>query len=77
VEIEQEIARLQVSATANFDELVTQPLLVEHFSGPDLYHDLILTVDNPRRQALSFEVHYLGLAPLVIDEVTIFAIKTR
>jgi hypothetical protein len=36
-----------------------------------LYHDFVLLVDNPRRQALSFEVDYLGTAPLVIDEVTI------
>jgi hypothetical protein len=75
VETGQEIARLQVNATANLDELATQPILTEHFSRPDLYHDLILTIDNPRRQALSFEVHYLGLVPLAIDEVTITTIK--
>lgn len=67
----QEIARLQVNATANFDELITQPILPEHFSQPNLYHDMVLTINNPRRQALSFDLHYLAVAPLVIDTVTI------
>ncbi len=71
VETDQELARLQVNATANFDELVTQPVRLEHFSKPNLYHHFVLTIDNPRRQALSFEVHYAGVAPLVIDEVRI------
>jgi hypothetical protein len=68
---DQEIARLQVNATANFDELVTQPLRVAHFSKSDVYHDFVLSLNNPRRQALSFDVHYLGLAALAIDQVTI------
>jgi len=51
--------------------LFTQPIRADHFSEPDLYHDFVLVVDNPRRQALSFEVDYLGVAALVIDEVTI------
>jgi hypothetical protein len=71
VEARQEVAQLQVSATANFDNLVTQPLRTEHFQRPDLYHDFVLTIDNPRRQALSFDLYYLGLAALVIDQVTI------
>jgi hypothetical protein len=36
-----------------------------------MYHDFVLTVTNPRRQALSFDVHYLGVAPLAIESVTI------
>ncbi|MFQ5612686.1 MAG: hypothetical protein ACE5H9_11200 [Anaerolineae bacterium] len=75
VETGQTIALLQVNATANFDELVTQPLRAGHFARPDLYHDFVLTVDNPRRQALSFDVHYLGLAPLVIDQITITEVE--
>jgi hypothetical protein len=71
VDAPQEVARLRVAATANFDELLTQPLRVEHFSRADLYHDMVLTVTNPRRQALSFEVDYLGVAPLAIDRVSI------
>lgn len=71
VEIGQELAQLQVNATANFDELVTQPLRTEHFQRPDLYHDFVLTIDNPRRQALSFDLYYLGLAALALDQVTI------
>jgi hypothetical protein len=71
VETEQELARLQVNATANFETLVSQPLRLEHFARPDLYHEFVLTVNNPRRQALSFEVLYTGLAPLVIDEIRI------
>jgi hypothetical protein len=51
--------------------LFTQPIRADHFSEPDRYHDFVLVVDNPRRQALSFEVDYLGVAALVIDEVTI------
>jgi hypothetical protein len=68
---DQDIARLQVAATANYDELITQPLRLEHFSKPNLYHDFVLTITSPRRQALSFEVYYLGVAPLLIDSVTI------
>jgi uncharacterized membrane protein YccF (DUF307 family) len=71
VETDQEIARLQVNATANFEPLVSQPIKIDHFTRPDFYHELVLTVTNPRRQALSFEVDYLGVAPLVIDEVRI------
>lgn len=71
VEPEQEIARLQVNATANLEELATQPILGKHFSRPNLYHDMVLTIANPRRQALSFEVHYLGVTPLVIDGITV------
>ncbi len=65
------MARLRVSATANFDELISQPLLANNFSEPDLYHLFVLTVTNPRRQALSFEVDYTGQAALVIDEVIV------
>jgi hypothetical protein len=71
VDPQQMVARLQVNATANYDELVTQPILAEHFSRPGLYHDMVVTFQNPRRQALSFEVHYLGTAPLYIDTVTV------
>lgn len=67
----QELARLEVAATANFDQLIAQPLRAEHFSRPGVYHDFVLTVANPRRQALSFEVYYLGVAPLLVDRVTI------
>lgn len=71
VETGQELARLQVNATANFEELLTQPLHPEHFARPNVYHDFVLTITNPRRQALSFDVYYTGLAVLVIDEVRI------
>ncbi|NJN99074.1 MAG: hypothetical protein HC875_35765 [Anaerolineales bacterium] len=71
VQTGQDIARLQVAATTNYDELLTQPLRREHFSRPNVYHDFVLTVTNPRRQALSFEVYYLGVAPLLIDRVTV------
>ncbi|MEM7342854.1 MAG: hypothetical protein AAF485_01300 [Chloroflexota bacterium] len=71
LDTDQALARLQVNATANFEELVTQTLEPKHFSKPDLYHHFVLPVDNPRRQALSFDVHYLGVAPLVIDGVLI------
>ncbi len=71
VDSAQELARLQVNATANFDELLTQPVRAADFSAANLYHDLVLTVTNPRRQALSFEVVYLGVAPLVIDRVAV------
>jgi hypothetical protein len=67
----QELARLEVAATANYDRLITQALRAEHFSKPNVYHDFVLTVTNPRRQALSFEVYYLGVAPLLVDQVTI------
>ncbi len=76
VETDQDLARLQVTATANFDELITQPLRLEHFSKSNLYHDFVLTVNNPRRQALSFEVYYLGVAPLLIDQVTITEVES-
>ncbi len=72
---DQPLARLRVAATDNFDELMTQPLQPEHFSKPGVYHHFVLTVDNPRRQALSFEVDYTGLAPLLIDGVTIKKIE--
>ncbi len=75
VETDQEIARLQVAATASFDELITQPLRLEHFAQSNLYHDFVLTLTNPRRQALSFEVYYLGIAPLLIDQVTITEVR--
>ncbi|MBE7553408.1 MAG: hypothetical protein HS126_20245 [Anaerolineales bacterium] len=68
---DQDLARLEVAATANFDRLITQALRAEHFSKPNIYHDFVLTVANPRRQALSFEVYYLGVAPLSVDRVTI------
>jgi hypothetical protein len=71
VKPEQEVARLGVFATANFDPLLVQPLLGSHFAEPGLYHLFVLTVDNPRRQALSFEVYYNGLAALMIDEVVV------
>jgi hypothetical protein len=71
VATDQDLARLEVAATANYDQLITQSLRVEHFTKPDIYHDFVLTVTNPRRQALSFEVYYLGVAPLLIDRVTI------
>jgi hypothetical protein len=67
---EQPLARLRVSDATETD-LFVQSLRLEHFSEPGLYHDFVLVVDNPRRQALSFEVDYLGTAPLVVDEVTI------
>jgi hypothetical protein len=68
---EQELARLQVMATANYEPLIIQPLRSEHFAKTDLYHDFVLTVTNPRRQALSFEVNYLGVAALLIDQVRV------
>lgn len=68
---EVEVARLQVNATANLEPLRTQPVQAKHFSRVDLYHDLVLPITNPRRQALSFEIHYLGVAPLAIDSITI------
>jgi hypothetical protein len=68
---QEEVARLQVSATTNFEPLLSQPLRAENFSQPNQYHDMVLTVANPRRQALSFEVYYPGLAPLTIERVTI------
>ena len=71
VETDQALARLQVNAASNFETLIVQPIHSEHFARPDIYHDFVLTVSNPRRQALSFEVHYTGVAPLVIDKVTI------
>ncbi len=72
-----ELARLQVAATTNFEPLLLQPLRSEHFAQPNLYHDFVLTVTNPRRQALSFEVYYLGLAPLLIDQVTISQVQKK
>lgn len=67
----QDLARLEVTATANFDQLIAQPLRAEHFAKLNVYHDFVLTIANPRRQALSFEVYYLGVSPLLIDRVTI------
>jgi hypothetical protein len=66
-----DLAVLQVSAANASQALVTQPLRVGHFYDVRQYHDFVLTAINPRRQSLSFEVHFLGLAPLVIDEVTV------
>jgi len=74
---EQEIARLQVNATANFEELLTQSIHTTDFVEPNHYQDFVVMVDNPRRQALSFEVHYLGLESLVIDKVTITKITNK
>lgn len=71
VDTQQEIARLQVNATANLDTLLTQSIRAGHFIRPNLYHDMVVTITNPRRQALSFEVHYLGIAPVIIDSVSI------
>lgn len=71
VDSAQELARLQVNATANFDELLSQPIRATDFSATNLYDDLVLTVTNPRRQALSFEVVYLGVTPLAIDRVAV------
>jgi hypothetical protein len=71
VQPEPEIARLHVRATANFIELATQPVFSTDFNAPHRYQDFSLIVDNPRRQALSFDVQYHAVAPLVIDEVTI------
>ena len=62
---------VQVSATDGFETLAVQALHSDDFSALDTYHDLTVVVENPRRQALSFEVDYLGVAALVIDEVTI------
>ena len=67
---DQELARLRVRSAAN-QALFVQPLRPEHFSQPNLYHDFVLVVDNPRRQALSFEVDYLGVAALAIAEVNV------
>jgi hypothetical protein len=64
----QELARLQVRDAAN-QALFVQSLRPEHFSSLDRYHDFVLVIDNPRRQALSFEVDYLGMAALAIAEV--------
>jgi hypothetical protein len=74
---EQEIARLQVRATMNYDQLLSQPIQANHFTQSNLYHDMVLTVTNPRRQALSFEVEYLGLSPLVLDQVTISKLNSN
>lgn len=70
----QELARLRVRTAAN-QTLFVQSLRPEHFSWPNLYHDFVLVVDNPRRQALSFEVDYLGVAALAIAEVEVREIK--
>jgi hypothetical protein len=74
-EPETEIARLRVVGATG--PLMAQPLRAEHFSALGLYHDFVLVVDNPRRQALSFEVDYLGVAALAIDDVTITRIQSR
>lgn len=71
VDTTEAVARLQVAATANFEELLAQSLPAQAFSQPNHYQNFTLTIDNPRRQALSFEVYYLGVAPLAIDQVTI------
>ncbi len=67
----QNVAQLKVVGAGEPDSLFTQPLQANHFTGPDLYHDFVLVVNNPRRQALSFEVEYTGLTALSIDRVTI------
>lgn len=72
---DQALARLQVNATANFEELASQPLVASSFARTGSYHDFVLTVDNPRRQALSFDVVYLALAPLMIDQVSIIKMR--
>lgn len=74
---EQEIARLQVNATANFDELLTWPIHSTDFVEPNRYQDFVMMVENPRRQALSFDVHYLGQESLVIDQVTVSKITNE
>lgn len=70
VGVDEPLARLQVQG-ADGDILFTQPLRRDHFTTPGLYHDFVLAVYNPRRQALSFEMAYLGVAPLAIDEITV------
>jgi hypothetical protein len=72
-----EIARLQVNATANFDELAARSLQMSDFAQPDIYQEFVLTFDNPRRQALSFDLHYSGVVALIIDQVTITQITNR
>jgi hypothetical protein len=71
VEGNQAVAQLQVNATANFEPLVSQALRPEHFSQTNSYHHFVLIVNNPRHQALSFDVVYTALAPLVIDGVLV------
>ena len=71
VDSDRMLALLRVAATANFDELIAQPLTASHFTEVDHYHLFVLTVNNPRRQALSFEVNYTGEAALIIDEVLV------
>jgi hypothetical protein len=73
----QPLARLRVTAAAEPEGLMTQPIRAGHFSKPAHYHDFVLIIDNPRRQALSFEVDYLGVASLAIDEVKITAITRQ
>jgi hypothetical protein len=70
-----EVARLRVAAAAKVEALTTQALRSNRFSQPGLYHDFVLSVNNPRRQALSFEVDYLGIAALAVDDVTITKIE--
>jgi hypothetical protein len=67
----QALARLRVAGAAGPEPLMTQALRPEHFSETGLYHDFVLVIANPRRQALNFEVDYLGVAALAIDDVTI------
>jgi hypothetical protein len=71
VKADQDLARLQVSATAGFEPLFTQSLRAGHFTKPNFYHDFVLVIDNPRRQALSFDLEYLGRAALAVDQVTV------
>ena len=66
----QSLARLRVRDATDTD-LFTQSVRADHFSASNLYHDFVLVVNNPRRQALSFEVDYLGVAAIAIDDVTI------
>lgn len=71
VQPDLEIARLYVRATANSIDLAALPVFSTEFIEPQRYQDFNLIVDNPRRQALSFEVQYHAVAPLTVDEVTI------
>jgi hypothetical protein len=70
-----ELARLRVVGAASAAPLFTQPLRGSHFTQPGLYHDFVLRVSNPRRQALSFEVEYLAAAALAIDQISIAAVE--
>jgi hypothetical protein len=75
VDTEQALARLQVVAAAELEPLMSQPVRAEHFPKPAFYYDFVLVFVNPRRQALSFEIDYLGVTALLIDEVTVTKIR--